>query len=379
MKVLHVHQHARFFGGVEQILHDTASGLAERGSAQALLHLDGAEAPDFLGPFAAAGRDISILQSFDPDVVLVHKLADAPLARRLAELRPSIRFVHDHDVYCPRRHKYFPLTGKVCERPAGATCYAAGCFVERSPAGSIMPVSFRGFGAFQRNMTANRGMRRYVAGSRWVAGQLERNGFNAEHIDVVHPVPRAVTGLRALPRTDKPNILFVGQIVRGKGVDLMLHALAVLPGEWQATVVGDGNHLPQCQAMARELGLKDRVRFTGWVPHDQLEAHYADAMVTVVPSRWPEPFGMVGVEAMARGRPVVGFDTGGITDWLEHEVNGLLCPAADVNALAAALERILHNDTLAARLSEGATRTAGKQFSHAGYLDALTRSLEKAR
>ena len=78
--------------------------------------------------------------------------------------------------------------------------------------------------------------------------------------------------------------------------------------------------LPSAGQLASKLKISDRVVFTGRVDHEKLESYYAAARLVVVPSRWPEPFGMVGIEAMARGRPVVAFDTGGIGDWLEDRV-----------------------------------------------------------
>ena len=142
-----------------------------------------------------------------------------------------------------------------------------------------------------------------------------------------------------------------------------------------ATVVGTGNHLDTCRSLAAELGISDRVDFVGWVDHDALESYFARAALTAVPSRWPEPFGMVGIEAMARARPVVGFAAGGIPDWLQHEVNGLLAPAGDCEALGAHIERLLVDPAFARRLGEQAARIVAERYRPEGFLQRMQETL----
>jgi len=87
---------------------------------------------------------------------------------------------------------------------------------------------------------------------------------------------------------------------------------------------------------------------------------------------------MVGLEAMSRGRPVVGFAAGGIPDWLADGVAGVLVPAGDINGLARAMDRLLADQELARTLGQGAARLAVEQFSHANYLSQVMNSLESA-
>jgi len=123
------------------------------------------------------------------------------------------------------------------------------------------------------------------------------------------------------------------------------------------------------------LGLERKVKFLDWVDHEKIGEHYATSTVVAVPSRWPEPFGMVGLEAMQHGRPVVAFDVGGISDWLEHEETGLLVPEQDVAGFARALERILTKDEFAVRLGENAYERVRERFSFERYLDQLEKHL----
>jgi len=378
MRVLHVHAKGAFHGGVEQILRDTAIGLQARGWPQGLLALDGDIDAEFASVFETSGSGLDVLASFRPDVLLIHKVEDAETVAALAARVPSVRMVHDHDLVCPRRHKYFPLSQRICDKPAGIACYTHLCCVQRAPADSLFPVRISGTGAVRRGLAANSKVSGFIVGSRWMRDELDMNGIPAERISIIPPVPAALSRSAPKPPSTQPRILYVGQVIRGKGVDLLLRALARVEAPWHLKVIGTGNHLESCRQLASQLGIAHKVDFTGWIAHEELETHYAASTFTVVPSRWPEPFGMVGLEAMARGRAVVGFDAGGIGDWLEDGVTGRLVPAADVGAMADALEQLLENPAQAADMGRaGAERVAGK-FTHEAYLDAMMQALENA-
>jgi glycosyltransferase involved in cell wall biosynthesis len=159
----------------------------------------------------------------------------------------------------------------------------------------------------------------------------------------------------------------------------MLRSLAGLEPDWHATIVGSGNHLPACKELAADLGIEKRVSFTGWIEHQRLEQFYRNARAVIVPSRWPEPFGMVGLEAMARGRPVVAFNSGGISDWLEDGVTGLLVPPADVATLTFAMQALLDKPVIAEDMGRAGAGRVSSDFSHQAYLAAIGNHLELLR
>jgi glycosyltransferase involved in cell wall biosynthesis len=289
-----------------------------------------------------------------------------------------VRMIHDHDLVCLRRHKYFPLNSRVCDRPAGPACYLNLCFVQRAPPGSRLPIAFKGVGGVKAAIRAHHQVRRLMVGSRWMERELIVNGLDPARIAIVPPIPAALAQSRPLPASGQPEVLFVGQVIRGKGVDLLLRALTRVPGNWHTTIVGTGNHLDTCRALAETSGISEHVTFSGWVPHDALEPYYARAAVCVVPSRWPEPFGMVGVEAMARGRPVIGFAVGGIPDWLNDGVTGILVPEADTAALGAAIARLLADPRRAAELGQAGLARVRERFQPDQYLDRLMQILREA-
>jgi glycosyltransferase involved in cell wall biosynthesis len=377
MRILHVHDRAAFQGGVEQILFDTARGLSARGWPQALLTVDELVDPVFTAAFDLVGQNLRNITDFQPDAVLLHKVSDHRRVRALARSFPTAHMVHDHDLVCPRRHKYFPLNHAACNQPAGVACYSNLCFVQRADKGAAIPIRLRGTGQVRRRLSAGAEVRKFLVGSAYMKRELEMNGVPANRITVVHPIPAALSEPCAQKLGAAPDLLFVGQVIRGKGVDLMLRALSQLKGEWTATVVGSGNHLEACRALAQELGISEQVRFAGWVEHGQLERYYARARAVVVPSRWPEPFGMVGVEAMARGRAVIAFDTGGISDWLADGHTGLLVPPADVAAMVKAMQRLLTDQPLAEQLGRRGADRVKRDFSHQAYLLGMKQQLEQ--
>jgi glycosyltransferase involved in cell wall biosynthesis len=371
VRLVHVHEKADFFGGVEQILHDTARGLAGLGWEQALLHQSGSANAAFTEPFTHCSDDSDLLQRFQPDAVLIHKTHTDSTVSDISQRWPSLRMLHDHDLVCLRRHKYTPLSNHSCERPAGHSCYTHLCFVTRNQADTGFPLRLKTVAARKRDIASHQYIRRFIVGSQWMQQSLTGNGIDARRVAIINPIPACLDTARALPPSDAAEILCVGQIIRGKGVDLLLRALAITPGSWHATIVGSGNHLEQCRALARQLGIATRVTFTGRVAHEDLQNYYQRARFTVVPSRWPEPFGMVGIEAMARGRPVIGFAAGGIGDWLRDGENGILVPQANIAQLAQAMSRLLQETDTVRQLGDNAARIVAKHYTHQRYLGQL--------
>jgi len=379
MRILHVHDQAVFQGGVEQILFDTAVGLSERGYPQALLFNGEQSDSSFLEPFQHSANDLSVIQSFKPDVALLHKVADTGRIMELTNSIPTVHMVHDHDMVCPRKHKYFPLSLSVCNKPAGLSCYLNLCCIQKTPADALLPLKIQGTAKVKHQLNAAKNIQRFIVGSRYMKSELVTNGIPGDKIEIVHPVPAALQTPREVPASGSPEVLFVGQVIRGKGVDLMLKALSCLEGEWQATIVGEGNYLETCKQLAEQLGIANRVRFTGWIPHEQLDDYYRSARLLVVPSRWPEPFGMVGIEAMARGRAVIAFANGGIPDWLDHGKTGFLVPADDITGMASAIQNLLDDELLAARMGQAGVAHVHNSFSHQVYLDQMKYQMDQIK
>ena len=155
---------------------------------------------------------------------------------------------------------------------------------------------------------------------------------------------------------DRPVLLWVGRLEKLKGVDILIDAVAQLdePDVLLLVVGGDGQALRgELEAQAQEAGLGGNVRFTGAVPHEELPAWYSAADVCVVPSYY-ESFGLVAVEAMACGTPVVASRVGGLVSTVTDGVNGYLIPWRCPEPFAEKLEVLIRNPELRANFARSA-------------------------
>lgn len=169
-----------------------------------------------------------------------------------------------------------------------------------------------------------------------------------------------------------------------KGGHVLLDALPlVLAGidrPLRMTFVGDGRERIGWEEKAARLQSREprsQVQFTGWLEGEKLNRAYADSDLLVVPSLWPEPFGLVGPEAGLHRLPAVAFDVGGISEWLKDSVNGYLAPGDPPSSrgLAQAIVRSLVDPAEHSRLRQGALRSATR-FSLKAHVTALVELLE---
>jgi glycogen synthase len=175
------------------------------------------------------------------------------------------------------------------------------------------------------------------------------------------------------------RLLYVGRIDPRKGIATAIEALAELPPEATLAVLGrgDARHLDELRTLAAQHGVGDRVEFAE-APRDRLAAAYAAADALVFPVAWPEPFGLVPLEAMSVGRPVVASGTGGSGEYLRDGENCLLFdPAEGAPALVAALRRLAGEPELRKRLRAGGHGTVDR-LERDSFEAAVERLLERA-
>jgi glycosyltransferase involved in cell wall biosynthesis len=297
-----------------------------------------------------------------PVVTHAHHLWDPALVGRLRAHGPVVWSVHEFAA-CPTGNYYFE-PGHECHRHRGPGCIPHiafhGCAHTWNP--RTLPARYRRTG---QHVDVLRAADAVLAYSTFVARHVRRNGVREVHVAPL--IVPSVPGWAAA--SAESRVLYAGRLTPNKGLGTLLEAMRSVDG--RLDVVGGGWWRDGAVALAGKLGVADRVEFHGWQPAEAVDGFYRRASVVSVPSHWPEPFGMVGPEALAHGRPVVASDTGGIPEWLDHARTGYLVPAGDAERLADGLRALLADSELCRRMGETGAAQVRERYSPAAHVAAL--------
>jgi glycogen(starch) synthase len=364
MKLLfYSHFFAPSVGGVESIVLSLARGLAELRDSQGAPEFEitlVSQTPtgnwvDSAAPFRVV-RQPGLLRLArlirESDIVHVAGPALAPLVLGIFLGKPTVVEHHGFHTICPN--------GQLLLEPSGAPCpghFMAGRQTECLRCNSVdsWAASYRlWLLTYVRRFLCQHAAAN-ITPTQWLGGllQLPRGAAIPHGLNDVAPLPR----VKILSGT--PVLAFVGRLVTTKGVRILFEAAGILGQKhrpFEMLIVGDGPERQSLEELARESGLSSRVRFAGRLGGEQLEVELAGATVAVVPSLGGEVFGLVVAENMLRGLPVVTSDLGALAEVLGDA--GLTFRTGDAAELAAAIESLLDNPSLAARLGQAGRQRA---------------------
>jgi len=298
---------------------------------------------------AKMAQVVSFLDRIRPDVVQLHQVTNHYLVSFIANRYPSVLYLYSHLLSCPSGNRLYLNTTEVCHISVSPPCllnhYTKRCGTRRP--NKVLELYVRSY----LNNKAAHLVPRLVAISDYLKSTLTIAGHEPARVSVINALSPAVMVREADDSLDYPSdshiLLFVGRITEVKGLQFLIKSLPMLKQDWHLIVAGDGYYLPQIEDLVAALGLQTRIEFKQWVPNGEMKALYERASVIVVPSIYPDPFVLVGLEAMRYARPVVAFDVGGISEWLEDGYNGFLCRHPDIADLAAKIDYLLGNKDLA--------------------------------
>ena len=346
--ILYIGRYNGIIGGIERYMQKSAELLRRNGFAVHHLYTEngGREQENFAESFdsiAEFSPENALLKNVD--IVIIHNVIGAEYLQFMPEKR-TFFFAHDHNIYCQRYHYYTPLGRINCHRKYNKFICKI-CSLGRNEAPPL--AEYRKFPA--------------LVLSDYMAENLRKNGF-----EKVFKLPAFI---KTFERESEflPNgvlrILFLGQLIRGKGADLMLKTLAGLDIPFSCTIAGDGKDRQMLEKMVENFHLCDNVHFKGFV--SDTEDLWENCDIFFFPVRWQEPFGLVGLEAMAHGVPVVAFDLGGVREWLIDNKNGFAVPEGG-DAGAVLKKMFAHPELFFNRMSHAGRELVKEKFSEEVFI-----------
>ncbi|MBT6325043.1 MAG: glycosyltransferase family 4 protein [Bdellovibrionales bacterium] len=333
-KILWINNFASFLGGAEKYIYETVKELKER-DVQSYLLYSIKNLPNesftnlFEGVFPAVNPIEQVLE-IDPDIIYIQSFHNFAHIKLLLSLKiPIVKFYHDHEMFCLRGSKIKTISGKTCTKDIGLRCYPCGGFV-RKKEGNL---KFQTLAGLRSRLEIDKEISGYIVSTNYMKNQLERYGFiknkiflNELYLYNLHEKTKV--------QKDFNRILFAGQLIRGKGLDLLLSSLSKSPSNLVLDICGEGKLREEMERLSVRLSISNRVHFHGHLSAHALYSLYERASVVVMPSQVPETFALSGLDARAYNCLIFAADVGGISHWLVPGESGALFKTGSIKELA---------------------------------------------
>jgi glycosyltransferase involved in cell wall biosynthesis len=387
MRVLLVTDWNRGRGGAEAYIAWLREGLESAGDEVRLMTSSVGTAGDGKAKYVAPGSERMAAQiflqianpfavrtirrainEFRPDVILVNMFAHhlSPAILHVIGSIPLVLLISDYKCVCPIGSKLLP-DGAICTSQPGWVCCASGCVT--------LPHWIRDKPRYALIRSAVAKAECVIACSDWVRSELGRSGIDSERIYL--PVPTPSADYSRSPSAN-PVFLYCGRLDVEKGVEQLLRAFALISqqsGDARLRIAGQGAERSRLESLARDLGIESKVTFLGWQDPRQIERELSSAWALVAPSLWAEPLGLVALEAIVHGVPVIASSVGGFAETVEEGVSGLLIPNGDVEALAESLVSIASRRQFANGISPDAVQRVTARHDITDHVERIRATL----
>jgi glycosyltransferase involved in cell wall biosynthesis len=367
MKICHItwEYPPRIVGGIARHVEDLAKALAKLGHEVSVVTLEFPDAPSY-----EELKGVKIYraptQIGHPHFLTWALLFNHSIEKQLADIGEDFDVLHVHDwLTAPAgiSAKHF------LHKPLVATLHSTE--YGRSTLQSIDSFtidSWEWWTTFEANkvIVTTYSMRHEVCGHfhvPWEKVWIIPNAVDASKFQV--SVDRNAVRARYLVEPNEKLVLYVGRLVPQKGVEFLIQAVSRIAGRFgdaKFVIVGDGWLRGHLESLADQMGQRWRINFAGFIPDSELIALMRSADVLVIPSVY-EPFGIVALEGMAAGVPVVASQVGGLAEVVEHEKTGEYVYMRNPESIAWGVERVLSNSGHAAWLVKNGREAVERTYS----------------
>lgn len=388
MKILHINEHFPSFGGAEKVLLDICLYLKDNGHDVTVISsnkketypVEGIKNIQILPSFGVRSglkgfiKVYKILREEKPDIIHIHNVQNfiSPLILLfIIKKWPTIKTAHDTRFFCPSNlWKVLKRENVLCTYPLGALCFNMGCLPFNTNSDSLLK-SIHKFIVVASEMLITRRVNKLIVSSDYIEEELVKNKFESRKIELVQLyTDKSVSKNHSQNKNN--DILYIGRLEITKGIMQFIEVLINLPVfNWKASIIGVGNEMNRAIALVEKYKIADKVTFYGQLPPDELDLYYQKSTIVVVPSMIPESFSIVGVEAMAFGKPIVAFDSGGIKQWLQNGVNGFVVKRGDVQMMSLRIALLLNDMNLRKSMGTAGMELVETNFTKERYMGRM--------
>jgi glycosyltransferase involved in cell wall biosynthesis len=394
MRILFLNSYQTVRGGAERLLFDTSTELVARGHKVSIViahddrrslnpemwpaRINRYHVPELIVPLTDRynynrlrrtpqyRETLRYLQDIidieEPDIIHIHNFPRIEVLNEVRTKVPIVRTIHSYENLCGNQLKRLPA-GSICTEKLGPAC--------KSNCG--IPQTFKAMRVRAENRMMKKQFEKLIAVSSYLKDVLVTNGFPAERIAVLNNFTRL--GPKPLNVIEQNVVLYVGRLTPEKGLLELIESVGLTKTRPRLLVVGKDGILGRSnyhKTIVEKAALRGvEIEFLDWCGGDDLRRAYQRAKVVAFSSVWPEPFGLVGIEAMMQSKPVVAFDCGGVRDWLQHGKTGFLVPHLDTRQFSYCLDQLIMNDGLRRVMGVEAQECARERFTAEAHLNGL--------
>ncbi len=398
MKILIINDSCKEVGGTETYVFGIIKLLREQGKEVFLFSYDDERREDeyslilnhrakksrfLINKFGFSRRVYKELKNYinkiNPDIIHVHNnyiYSNSVLLALKKSNKPVIHHVHDWGLICPTSWSVYKKTLKICKSVEGVQfkCWRKGC----------LPFH-HWISTYLRNKIRIKLERSTI--DLFISPSIKLRDYLKEHdMNPVIWLPQFIEFEESnISIPDDNIVLYVGALSKNKGVEFLINSFPLIKNEVKNSklhIVGDGPERERLENLCKELKIENDVIFFGRIPHENVEEHYKKAKVLAMPSVWMENGPFVLYEAMSFGKAIVATKRGGIVDLVRDGINGFIVKAADPEAMAAKIAKLLKDKKLLKEYSENSQKIIKEEFTtkkHLKYLNNLYKDVIEKR
>jgi len=341
-QIIFINEYPYLYGGTEHYVLQVASKLKEL-NFKTILFYNGDHHPDekMQQAFNQMFPIVNLKKQLDeiPDsVVYLNNYRSPQLIKELITINaPVFRFIHDHYLTCPRSSKTNPITNKTCTKKVGLHCFTCPGVISRHEGKVITRTPW----ATKEELLLHNKFKNIIVSSSYLLREITRNGIWHKRVSL-NPIYQSEMISKKAENFEKieNQIIYIGSLIKGKGVDLLIHALKNCPFKFNLKIIGDGSWREKLEKLAQSTPMKTEIEFVGKVSQAKLAEYYQQSKAVIVPSTLPETFSKAGADGLHFGTLPICSEVGGISSWLNEGKNGVFFKSGSIKELTKVLNNL---------------------------------------